>query len=255
METNNKKSKTIIIILVLIIIALGGYVVYDTFMVKDKNADCIDNTKKVEKTSKTESTKFKDKNDILLKDKSKEIVYDLYNKKLNDSGYEYVHQLPVVNIKSEYANKINKDISALNEELKNSPEGYFYYYYVNDEILSLVIEEKTPSDYTEEHTYNLNIYTGEKIYNEDLLEIKNITKESVIEKLNNYSRNNKLINVRESSIYDTEKMNELFLGSSMYLGDNKELIITAHFQGEEGGLPPHNYIYNVDQNKEIVLKK
>lgn len=237
-----KKSKgplVIIILLILIILGLAGYICYDKFIAKDNKCD-------VEKTTETDNKK------ILLKDKTKDIVYSSLKDKIkvSEDGYFY-YNIPQVNINSSDAQVINDEINSklkkeyddVKKALEESKGEYIasmfeeidYKYYINDNILSLFIyskgEVESDSDY---YIYNIDIYTGKKVSNEDILKIKQLNEETFKSKMidafkslekhmtdgshgsdefakNQYNKN--ISNLKESSLDSYQ----------IYLNDKKEL--------------------------------
>ena len=127
-------------------------------------------------------------------DSSKELVYTYESRKSKKNDkYSYSFQIPYVNINSDYAEEINKEIkrkySNLDQLVKWAKEApadetsfVSYKTYINNNILSLVIIES--GGHPDIHyVYNIDIYTGKKITNADLLDIKNISETKFINKV------------------------------------------------------------------------
>ena len=101
----NKKNNLLVILLTIIVIALGGFIIYDKFIVKEGNSNnvssnTIDTTTKVEDVQKNDNTTIDKTNeeskkidkDQILKEVSDVYskLYDLYNfadDKTKDEGY------------------------------------------------------------------------------------------------------------------------------------------------------------------------
>lgn len=131
------------------------------------------------------------------------IVYTDFEKK----GEGYSYSIPKINIDSKDVENINNEIEEkiikevkkqikeykkLKKENKNNQEevsyaftpcDISYKYYINDEILSVVIKFGFPYEYVEYTVYNVNIKTGKKIKNEEILGYKGILPENFSNKL------------------------------------------------------------------------
>ena len=163
-KKSNKGLVALIIILIIIIIGLGSYIVYDKFI--NTNKDKKD-TVEVKETKKEES---------ILKDKSKPIVYTLGN-------YKY-KKVPFINIDSDDAERLNNEIDDyVTKSGKDTDygEGYSlsYDYFQNDEILSVLLKIDTIGASKYYKTVNINTKTGKKVSNSDLLKIKNIDENGI----------------------------------------------------------------------------
>lgn len=135
-------------------------------------------------------------------DNNKEIVYskEIYipDKLPEDLNVDEVRtELPTINLDYESVETINKEIEEKYDELKDENiitddmvniNSVKYKYYVNDNILSLVIEYKS-YNYTagyinyEYKTYNIDKNTGKVLSNKDLLEIKNLSLNDVYNRI------------------------------------------------------------------------
>lgn len=124
-------------------------------------------------------------------DKSQDIVYTLPNK-----------TYPIINLSG------SLEVEDINTQIQQKYEGdeYFqrtfeYNYYVNDEILSLVIGDYSyGSSVTKEGYYdvfNINVKTGKIISNSDLLKSKNIDEQTFLRKLPQCYKN-KFLELRRS---------------------------------------------------------
>ena len=107
-------------------------------------------------------------------------------------------RIPKINIDSDDARKINDEIDEMVKNAQQFVEDYNkdniegegpsyidYHYYINNDILSVVIEYSSGYDYMEFKVYNINIKTGKKYTNEDILKVKNISIDKFEERLSN----------------------------------------------------------------------
>jgi len=133
---------------------------------------------------------------------NKEIVYskEVYipNKLPEDlNSNEVSSELPIINLDYDSVRNINKGIEEKYKKLKDDNiitdamvniNSVKYKHYVNDDILSLVVEYKN-NNYTagyvsyEYNTYNINKITGEVLSNDDLIKFKNLTVDDVYNKI------------------------------------------------------------------------
>lgn len=116
---------------------------------------------------------------INRKDESKELVYI--------KNYEYIFQgsiseaiIPVINIESNDANEINKLI----EESMVNYYSVDYEIKLNNDILTLIVEGDA-EDSVGIDVYNINIYNGNTIKNEELLKTVKISNDELLSKLSN----------------------------------------------------------------------
>ncbi len=135
-------------------------------------------------------------------DNDEEIVYskEIYipNKIPEDLNSDEVStELPIINLDYGSIKKINKEIEEKYNELKDDNivtedmvniNSIKYRYYINDDILSLILEYKN-YNYTAGYvtykykTYNVNKNTGEVLTNKDLIKIKNMVVDDVYNKI------------------------------------------------------------------------
>lgn len=135
------------------------------------------------------SNSEEDKKDVIKKKVEKEdLVFDYYNKEI----LKHEYKIPEINLDYENIEKINKEIDDLVEkeikELEKETEfpemalaGTEYNWYLNDNILSLVFCTK---NYNVEnyYVYNVDIYTGETVENEDILDFAKMEESDFTEK-------------------------------------------------------------------------
>ena len=113
------------------------------------------------------------------------LVYSKTTKTGQDpANNDYSYEIPVVNIDSDYATKINSEIESkyeqiIEDELNNIEAGLTlvvttirYDYYIKDNVLSLVISATYPGQSTVFSVYNIDQYTGKEITSNDLMKIK-----------------------------------------------------------------------------------
>lgn len=135
-------------------------------------------------------------------DKKQDIVYTLSNK-----------NYPIINLSgSPEVDNINAKIKAEFAEEDDEYNKSEYNYYLNNEILSLVIENTGPAEGWIYTTYNINIKTGKVISNSDLLKSKNIDETTFISNLKECCKNKFLEVHNEYNIHGLEKEPEYMEG-------------------------------------------
>lgn len=223
--------KALLIILILALIGTSGFIVYDKFIKNDDN-------KVIEKNE----TNSKNEKNAKKVDEKKDYVYTLYN------GDYY--NIPYINIDSSDAKKMNEEIKDFTnyekrEESYNLYHKAKYYFYVNDDIISVVLVDagETPSSIYYK-IFNINKKTGNKATNDEILSIVGLSFEEVKtkimetyetinaeyiniakESITRYDDNNDVISL---SVYDANKkyINDLDINEvNMYLSNNSELCI------------------------------
>ena len=113
-------------------------------------------------------------------DFTKDWVYTQYNDAEN--------KLPKLNMYSPYAEKINKEIETkLLQDIKsgNSYGIASYQWHINNNILSLVVDNKGPNDVHAYYIYNINMDTGDAYTNAELLKLKGLVENDFASKLKN----------------------------------------------------------------------
>ena len=179
-EKSNKGLIIIIVILTIIVLGLAGYLVYDKFIAKTPTPQTTDNTN----SNAVDNTTTNDTKKVLKKDESKDVVYTEIS-----AGK---HRVPQINIDSETATKFNQEIMSFYDGFKKG-EGlaasyteydFGYKYYINDEIVSIVVSHTTESG-AENPTkvYNINQYTGKEVTKTELLAKANIDESQFSSKL------------------------------------------------------------------------
>lgn len=123
----------------------------------------------------------------------KEIIYTRYNLNNEDENYYQIDlKIPMLNINTEAAQKINEEIKKEFYDNANNimraMDGYTIYNasfasYINDNIISIVVKSTLKEDGKNERlivkTYNYNISTEEQINLDELINIKQIDKKQV----------------------------------------------------------------------------
>ena len=177
--------------------------------------------------------------------KAEDLIYTVYAKDEETEFYDVDINIPLVNIKGDVPNEFNKTtqdlfISKANEVLKNkellksSIYDVDYVAYLNGEILSVAIKSSLKQGTTPQRemvqTYNYNIITKEKVELKNLLEKKNISEDTLKNKIKNTVENAKQeaealeasgypIYKRDikNDIYKIENINTFFLGKNAKL--------------------------------------
>jgi len=189
------KLTTLIVIVVLAIAGAVGVMLLITnkdfgLMRTDKNNDGIvineqENVSVVEEKINNEIEEKNQNNKIVKKlDDSKEIVYTSYYKESQEDAREKM-KLPFINIDSEYAKSINEDIKGIQKNIEEGDTWCGYDYYLNLNILSVMVKWSFPSLDCYK-IYNIDVYTGNKVKNSEILKYKNIDTDDFTNKLPEY---------------------------------------------------------------------
>lgn len=129
---------------------------------------------------------------------NKEIIYTGYNLKNEDENFYKVDvKIPILNVNTEVAKKINKEIETEFYDKANSImrnlQGYTIYTvtysaYVNKDIASIVIKASLKEENKNEKviikTYNYSIPTEKEVSLRQLVDLKQITKKEVQDVIN-----------------------------------------------------------------------
>ena len=185
-----------------------------------------------------------------------DVVYTVYEKLEVTDNYEVDINIPIVNIKSDVATKLNQNtqtifVNKANDVLQNTDTNKKAIYsidytaYVNGNILSLVImstlKESTAAQRIIVQTYNYNLSTNTEASLIDLLTLKQINRDEVNSKimevvtqadeedkaLQNMGYNQVYMRDLTSDIYTVENAGGYFLGP-----DNTLYIVYAYGNGE-----------------------
>ncbi len=159
---------------------------------------------------------------------NEEIVYTAYNLVNQDETFYSVDaQIPILNIDSEIAKKINQEIkneyynkanSIMRQNEGNTIYKVSYKAYVNSDVLSLVIKaslkEEGKSERVFIQTYNYSFSKEELISLKDLIELKKTTIESVQNSIQTEIKkaydNAKIIAVEYGNLYERDLSNEMY---------------------------------------------
>lgn len=185
-----------------------------------------------------------------------DIVYTIYEKKEENENYEIDLHIPIVNIKSDLATKLNQftqnnfvnkanDIMKNTDSTKKSKYSIDYIAYINGNILSVVIKTAFKEGDSAQRiiikTYNYNLSTNEEPTLNELITLKKLNKNEVNNKIKevvSQAHNEDLalqnmgitqIYMRDLSdpMYSVEGANTYFLGQ-----DSKLYIIYAYGNSE-----------------------
>lgn len=124
---------------------------------------------------------------------NKEIIYTRYDLKNEDENFYKVDvKIPTLNVNTEVAKKINKEIEKEFYDKANTImrklEGYTIYNvsysaYVNKDIVSIVVKSSLKEDNKNEKvmfkTYNYSIPTGKEVSLKELIDLKQISQKEV----------------------------------------------------------------------------
>lgn len=244
MENKNSNKGLIVLVIFLIIIVLGlsSYIVYDKFIKPNSTKE----------TTEKETVSLK-------KDSTKPLVYD-------DGKYKYC-KVPIININSTDADKLNKDIEDYVDKMGENGYGEYYNldydFFENNDILSVKIIIRTEGSSRYYHTSNINIKTGKKVTNSELLKLKNIKEEDLSDKLfkvyeKDLENNDSLEDAKRLHKYDDE-FTSIYDGTKniiesnkvddfdMYLNSKGELCVITRVYLIAG--PETNfYSFNLDTN-------
>ncbi len=290
-EDKPKKKKhtglklIILLIFVLIVLACGSYGLYRIDVLPESIKDVFlpiyeivdgwlgfekedDDKAEDEKENVTENEVSVEEDKIKLKDENEDIVYDYYNKKI--AGNEY--KIPAINLDYDGIDEINDEIADLVEDdlkrienVTELPEGSIaktdYRWFQNKNILSLVflVEGYHVNEY---YVYNLDVYTGEEIDDEEILEAEKIDtddfasmcSEAVEDYYDNYLYS-KEIAESAGSVYTQAKSESIdednfkLSKTNMFLDANGNVNIIAEIT-TIAGAGYNNFIINIENLKK-----
>lgn len=184
------------------------------------------------------------------------IVYSAFDIEEKTDAYEVNMHIPVINIKSELANKFNQItqvtfINKANEILKNTDVNKKMIYSidftanVNNDILSLVIrstlKEGSSAQRVIVQTYNYNLSTNTEASLVDLINIKMLNKEEVNNKIKEVvtkanEEDETLKNMGYNQIYTRDLTSDIYNvdnAGAYFLGPNQELYIVYAYGNSE----------------------
>ena len=206
MGEEEKNSKmTVIVCVAIIIVVIIATVLGVVFSKKNKTKKDINALNEVLQENLTneniineieENTTENETEELVAKiDETLGLVYSKSTKTGQDSlNNDYSYEIPVVNIDSDYAKKINSEVDEkygqlIDDELNNIEAGLTlvvtnvrYDYYIKDNVLSLVISATYPGQSTVFSVYNIDQYTGKEITSKDLMNIKLVEEATLAER-------------------------------------------------------------------------
>lgn len=177
---------------------------------------------------------------------TKDIVYSAYDIQKKEQNYEIDIHLPVMNIKGEIPTSFNKITQSTfadkaSEILSNKYTEKVIYSvnytsYINDDILSLVIESTLKQGNNPQRvmiqTYNYNLQTGEKVELVDVLAERHIIQSECKEKINEVitkAQQEAQVLVNSGyTVYNRDLSNNMYQLtniSTFFMGANGELYI------------------------------
>lgn len=165
---------------------------------------------------------------------------------------EYSYCIPKINLSSDGAKSINNSIyDKFYPLITEYSDAYEIKYDIikNDNILSLIVQAKFLWEYTDYEAYNINIKTGEKIENKDLICMYGYNEDTFTPLLKSITGNYYLERYKERS--QDEYFNEYYeyttsdklcnLSIPMYIGNNNKLHIVANI-GSLAGASSYEHI-------------
>lgn len=168
---NKILSLSIVFILIIALFSLSGCGTDDT---NEANEPVTDNDTLNEVTEQ-QVTKI---------DEKKEIVYSVFDKEYDYFDEKTQVEIPAFNINTEEIKELNSKIEEEYQEIAEANEEFgstevTYEYYVNDDIVSLVLKKSYLEASQETYeVYNVNQKTGTVLEKEDILTAKNITEDA-----------------------------------------------------------------------------
>ena len=239
----------IVIIFVLIICMMGMYIHYNA-----RNSNISGEISTENKTENTvtnnEVTESKPEVKKVSKiDDTKELVYSVYNKMTS----EYSYNIPAINIDSDDVKTINNEIDSYYKsraEEGSSATKIKYESYTNENTLSLLISIEYPNDCIYYKAYNVDIYTGKRITNEELIKAKNVSEKELTTKIKELAKAkyaSKYSKLSDDAMYD-EQLNKT-------IADKNCTIDNYMFLNEDGKISVVVDIYSLagaDKYEEII---
>ena len=252
----NLKIFYIIIILICIISLIAAIII----QVKSNKEETTPSNNTLNTITEGETTEYKEKFNELFENKvnylennsykitkneeNKEIIYTGYQIKENKiNDYDLDVNIPYININNKIIDEFNQNIketfevkakSLLNTKNSNSIYSVNYSAYITNNILSLVIRSTLKEGNSAQRdivqTYNYDLINQKELTVEELLDMKNITKQEANTKIRN-----EIKNVQQS----VEELSKL--GYNVYPRDYTSEIysinnVTEYFIGEDNAL-------------------
>lgn len=193
--------------------------------------------------------------------------------------YSYKFSVPQIYINKANVNSINKEILDIykdkaenymknNKDINFNAESMQYKYFVNDDVLSLIVyitgESAQLNDYK---IYNVDKETGEKVTNLSLLEKKKITGTVLIDRIKKSLENLSMYTAKETDNVDSLAFKKQQLTATkdnydrtdkdaipLFLDKSGNLISCLYVYPTVGGDSGVNaYLVNLDTGREIEL--
>ena len=144
--------------------------------------------------------------------KKEYLIYTKYE----DNSTKYTKKVPYVNLKADVFKKVNEDITQFCQKYINNKKSVISYEYdINGIILSLVVKVvNNDTTYAPEpyfRTYNINLKTQEVIADDALLQLFNIDKSTVENKIKRKFQNYYSDLIKEKYYTTTECSYDCFL--------------------------------------------
>ncbi len=223
---------------------------YTLFKKSDiKTSDGVNTILENQVENNTSNTDTNDKTIVLEEDDTSGIVYSYKPK----DGSK--HRVPQIKIDSETAAKYNQEILSFYESFASRPIAkqymFNYKYYINDEILSLVVSHSSEGGgLAPTRIYNININTGKEVNNTQLLAYLNISENEVISKaVESYKKAIEKLKTSGPAIYPSEEKNVDRLQNDikgMYINDGNLCVMFIMYTGV-GSEYGYEMFLNVDE--------
>ena len=270
---------TIIIVIIVIVLAvvLGMYVGKKYISNNGNNNESGENNNQNNgnnnESEENNNQNSGNNNDVNKPDANKGIVYTAHSFKTDNVNLE----IPNININSDYAREINNTLEKTKKDMmdkldENTILYYSYEYYINNNILSLLIKISEGVGSTGERfeSYNIDINTGKKVDNASILAIKKLNIYSFYDMLINYieddfSMSGSIYNCKKDTmcnlaynktldLYKEEDKDKLLTNNYMFLGREGSINLIGKIYGRsgavapDGGPWPYNRIITIDNN-------
>lgn len=237
----------IVIIFLLIIAMMGMYIYYNknngNKNNENNNATTNENvaSNKIENAEENNESTENETKKVKKVDESKDLVYSVYNKITSEGSYN----IPAINIDSESVKSINDEVyiyCKTRAEEDGAATNIKYKSYIHDNILSLVVSAEYPNDCIYYHAYNVNIYTGKIIINENLLKSRNVTESEFVAKLKELAKEKYVAKYNKLSddVAYTGQLNKTISDdncsytNSMFLNENGKISVIVNIYSLAG---------------------
>ena len=177
--------------------------------------------------------------------KQNNLITDLINMKTSEA----IYRLPKINIESDNVKTINKEIEKINNAIQEDAKKYLddnyyeqryyatnYEYFINNNVLSVVIYMRTLGSYdgVEIVVYNINLTSGELIEDKDILKKVNINIEDFQNKVYEIAKATGAF--KQFGEYDTISKNQIVLEKcDLFLNEKGDVCVTIPVSGTDLG--------------------